>query len=265
MVGEVVELGPDVENHWLARRVFTFNPHEDHFIAHIDGLLPVPEHLSTENAVFLPNMETAINFLMDGHPLIGERAAVFGQGIVGLLTTALLASFPLAELLTVDPIEKRRAVSLELGATQSISPATATEFKPARESDTIDGYDLIYELSGTPEALDQAINLTGFDSRIVVGSWYGEKKAPLTLGREFHRNRVKIISSQVSTIAAEHRGRWDKERRFSLAWEKLTQIEPAHLITHRFHLHQAADAYRLLDQQPAEAVQIIFDYRKSST
>jgi NADPH:quinone reductase-like Zn-dependent oxidoreductase len=83
-----------VDPAWVNRLVFAFQPHSSHFLATPQELLPLPEGLPAEDAVFLPNMETAVNFVMDGNPRIGERAAVFGQGIVGLLTTALLARFP---------------------------------------------------------------------------------------------------------------------------------------------------------------------------
>ena len=79
--------------------------------------------LQPETAVFLPNMETAVNLVMDGAPLIGERVAVLGQGIVGLLTTALLARFPLERLVTLDRYALRRQASLALGAEASLDPS----------------------------------------------------------------------------------------------------------------------------------------------
>mmetsp|Transcript_44916 Transcript_44916/g.73194 ORF Transcript_44916/g.73194 Transcript_44916/m.73194 type:complete len:85 (-) Transcript_44916:684-938(-) len=67
-------------------------------------------------------METAINFLHDGQPLYGDQAVVFGQGIVGLLTTSLLAQFPLSSLVAVDNFELRRKIALSIGATSAVNP-----------------------------------------------------------------------------------------------------------------------------------------------
>src|SRR5262245_53880265 len=89
-VGRVMAVGAQVAPDWQDRLIFSFHPHESHFLAALDELMPVPP-VSPETASFLPNMETAVNFLMDGQPLIGEQVVVFGQGVVGLLTTALLA------------------------------------------------------------------------------------------------------------------------------------------------------------------------------
>lgn len=244
---------------WVGRLVFAFQPHQSRFNARPDALLPVPVDLTPEAAVFLPNMETAVNLVMDGAPLIGEQVVVFGQGIVGLLTTALLRRFPLDSLVTLDRWPLRRQASLASGAHASLDPgkedleAQVKALQPA-------GADLAFELSGAPEALDQAIGLTGFTGRVVIGSWYGQKRASLDLGGRFHRSRIRLLSSQVSTLAPELSGRWTKERRFSVAWEMLRQVQPQSFITHRFPLAQAAQAFALLDENPAEAIQVVFTY-----
>ena len=142
---------------------------------------PLPPDVTPEEALFLPNLETAVNFMMDGRPMIGERVVVFGQGIVGLLTTALLAQHPLARLITLDRHPLRRSFSLMAGAHISLDPAEPGAHRSAPEelkSSDREGADLVYELSGSPEALEQSLAVTGFSGRIVIGSWYGRKKGP---------------------------------------------------------------------------------------
>jgi hypothetical protein len=75
---------------------------------------------------------------------------------------------------------------------------------------TQDKFDLTFELTGSPSALNDAIEHTAFSGRIVIGSWYGQKRAEIDLGGAFHRSRIKLIASQVSTISPELSGRWDK-------------------------------------------------------
>ena len=106
-----------------------------------------------------------------------------------------------------------------------------------------------------------AIAAAGFDGRILVGSWYGRKQAPLDLGSHFHRSQINLFSSQVSHIAPRLRGRFSKERRLRAAWEMLARHRPERLITHRFAIDDAARAYALLDQQPQTAVQVLIDYQ----
>jgi 2-desacetyl-2-hydroxyethyl bacteriochlorophyllide A dehydrogenase len=258
-VGKVIQISKEMRHRWLNRLVFAFQPHASHFIATPDELLPLPEGMTPETACFLPNMETAVNFLQDAAPLLGERALVFGQGIVGLLTTALLAEFPLASLVTCDSYPLRRETSLSLGVSAALDPS-ASDFREQARKLHPSGADLSLELSGSPRALNDAIALTGFSGRVVIGSWYGEKKATLDLGGDFHRSRIKLISSQVSTIAPGLRGRWDKARRFEIAWDALARIQPQKWVTHRFPLEEAEMAYALLDTNPQETIQIIFQH-----
>ncbi|MGB7873984.1 MAG: zinc-binding alcohol dehydrogenase [Anaerolineales bacterium] len=260
-VGRVVKISKEMRHRWLGRLVFAFQPHTSHFITTPDELIPLPDGTSPETACFLPNMETAVNFVQDSAPILGEKALVFGQGIVGLLTAALLAEFPLASLVTCDCYPLRRETSLSLGVSAALDP-NESEFREQVRELLPSGADLSLELSGSPVALDDAIALTGFGGRVVVGSWYGEKKASLGLGGAFHRSRIKLISSQVSTIAPEMSGRWDKARRFEVAWEALERVQPQKWITHRFPLEGAKEAYRLLDKSPEETIQVVFDYGK---
>lgn len=258
-VGVVEAAGEQVDPTRIGSRIFAFQPHASRFLAAPGELLPVPDDLPAEEAVFLPNMETAVNFVLDGAPRIGERVAVFGQGIVGLLTAALLARFPLAGLATLDRYPQRREASLALGIQASLDPAGSETTSQLRQLFP-DGADLVYELSGSPEALDSALATAGFAGRVVIGSWYGQKRASLDLGGRFHRSRQQLISSQVSTLAPELTGRWTKERRFALAWEMLRQLQPSRWITHRLPLEAAPDAYRLLDERPDQVIQVVFTY-----
>jgi 2-desacetyl-2-hydroxyethyl bacteriochlorophyllide A dehydrogenase len=261
-VGRVVDSGTLVDSHWRGRLVFGFQAHSSHFTATADELLPVPEGLAAADAAFLPNMETAVNLVQDAAPLIGERALVLGQGVVGLLTAALLLEFPLGCLVTADRCEGRRRASSETGVSRVLDPDQASFREDALEATGAlrRGYDLTIDLTGAPSALNDALALTGFDGRVVVGSWYGNKKAPIDLGGKFHRSRIKLIASQVSTIAPALSGRWDKARRFAVAWDALRRIQPSRWITHRFPLECAAQAYELIDRSAEGVIQVVFDY-----
>jgi 2-desacetyl-2-hydroxyethyl bacteriochlorophyllide A dehydrogenase len=254
-VGRVVALGADVGEEWLDRLVFSLHPHETRFLARVEELHQVPPGVSAEDAALYPSVETALTLVMDGRPMIGEHVAVFGQGVVGLLVTALLARHPLASLLAVDLHPLRRRLSRELGAHEVIDPADA---HARGGSDR--GYDLTYELSGDPATLDDAIAATGFGGRVVIGSWYGERSAPLALGGAFHRSRMRLLSSQVSTIDPSLTGRWSMDRRREVAWGLVAELGLARLVTHRFAFGAAGEAYELLDRHPEQAVQVLLDY-----
>lgn len=262
-VGRVIQITAEVDIKWLGKRVFAFQPHASHFITTPANLIAVPDDISAGAAVFLANMETAINLVHDGKPALGEQVAVLGQGIVGLLVSSLLAQYPLAHLSVIDTIETRRQRALAIGATSATDPFSATDIKNLQLQLTTassTGADLIFELTGAPEALNTAIELSGFNSRIIIGSWYGNKSAHVALGGNAHRNQLNISTSQVSRIAPELSGRWDKARRFDLTWKLIRERKPEKLITHCVALSEAASLYKTLDQNPGEILQAVFTY-----
>jgi threonine dehydrogenase-like Zn-dependent dehydrogenase len=270
-VGRIRKVGREVGKFLENQLVFAFQPHTSSFIAQPSSLIPIPASLSPETACFLPSMETAVNLIQDGAPILGERVLILGQGIVGLLTASLLSEFPLESLVTVDQYELRRSAlhvtdNNALGVykdqklhVKSFSP---DKLRHLASEQLKNGADLTFELSGSPAALNDAIELTTFSGRIIIGSWYGQKRGPIDLGGSFHRSRIKLIASQVSTISPELSSRWDKPRRFDVAWKALERIKPEKWITHRFALSEADKAYSLLDENPQETIQVIFDYSK---
>jgi len=235
---------------WEGLNVVCLNPHETHFYARPDDLIPVPRDIPPEKACLLPLMETAVNLVLDGAPLLGEEVAIFGQGLLGLLVTSIISRFPVARLFTIEPFPRRRAESLRLGATMSSHPSECC----------ITSADLVYELSGRPETLGHAVACTGFSGRIVIGSWYGTRDGYAAgLGGEFHRKRIHIISSQVSSLAPALTGRWSVRRRIEEAWKMLESTDTSRLITHQFPFREAQKAYEVLDS-PGEAIGVILNY-----
>ena len=186
---------------------------------------------------------------------------MLGLGIVGLLLAKVLNRFPLAGLYAMDGSAARRACALQSGV-KLVADINATEAlqQVLTSAGKGSGADLIFEVSGAPASLNTAIALSGYASRIVIGSWYGNKSFPVDLGGTAHRNRLSITTSQVSTLAPELSGRWDKERRFDMTWQLLQQLDPAQLITHRVPLREAAALYKHLHQNPADVLQAVFNY-----
>jgi 2-desacetyl-2-hydroxyethyl bacteriochlorophyllide A dehydrogenase len=235
---------------FVGRRVFAFETHRSSFIERLENLLFIPEDLPSETAALLPTVETAVGLVHDARPLMGERVLVVGQGVVGLVTAALLSRFPLARLVTVDRWEPRRRLSVDLGAARSVGPDDLDE----RD------FDLTFEVSGSPEALDVALAATGFEGRVIVGSWYGDKRADVNLGTHFHRGRLSIRSSQVSRLPSHLLACWTKERRMKVALQAAARLPVQKLVSHRFPIERAAEAYRLLDESPEDCLQVLLTY-----
>ncbi len=256
-VGVVTESGDDVGSKWVGERVFAFQPHQSHFCAIPETLIPLPEGMAAEDGVFLPNMETAVSFVMDGRPLLGETVIVLGLGVVGQLTLKLLAGLSPGRLIGVDQLSSRREAGLKSGATAVFDPADPNLKQYLGDL----GADLLFELSGNPQAIDLAVQLAGYSSRIVIGSWYGKKQATVDFGGHFHRSNIQLIASQVSRLHPSLTGRWTKQRRMNVAVQMLAKHRPSRtLITHRPDVSEATQIYKMLDERPEEALQVVFNY-----
>ena len=255
VLGTVVEQDSCVLGRWVGKTVFVLYPHQSFIVAVPEELVLVPSDISPEDAVFLAFMDTAVAIVMDARPMIGESAVVLGQGVIGILTAGILASFPLEHLVAVERQALRRAASSLVGVPY------VWEQVPDNYADHFpSGVDFVVELTGDPHLLDVALLLTGYAGRIIVGSWYGTRRASSDLGGRFHRDRITLQSSQVSTIAPGLLGRWTRERRYAAAWDMISRLRPSRLITLRRLFRDAQEVYALLDQHPEHDLQAVFMY-----
>ena len=267
LVGHVVACGSNVPRNYLGKLVFTFSPHASHVLTEMNHIQLVPPGISPEDAIFMPSVETALSIVHDAHVRLGETVAVYGQGLIGLLVTALLSthtrhpgyagrsSSRFGTITVFDTLPDRLAAASQMGASQALLPGDA--------KGRLLSFDVSIEVSGNGRALQSAIDQTLNGGRIIVGSWYGNTPVELKLGIDFHRSHKTIQTSQVSELPAHVKGLWTKERRFALTWELVRQIRPSRLLTKTTTLENAQEAYEALDQ--GNEIAVAFVYPTSTT
>ena len=187
------------------RIVFSLHPHQSLFTVLADAVIPVPERVPARRAVLAANMETALNALWDGAPGPADRIAVVGGGLVGLLIAYLCARLPGAGVTVVDIASTRAEVAHRIGADFADPNAAPTDC------------DLVFHASGTAAGLATALRLAGDETAIVELSWYGTGEVAAPLGEAFHSRRLRLVSSQVGSVAPSHRPRWTRRRRLMAA------------------------------------------------
>lgn len=215
-----VEAGPA---DWIGRRVFALHPHQSRFVAPLPLLTPLPNGLDPRRAALAANMETALNALWDSGAGPGDRIAVIGGGLVGLLVSFLCARLPGAEVHLIDVDESRRSLTQALGAQFSRPDTTFCA-----------DCDVVFHTSATASGLETAIELAGLEARVVELSWYGAGAIAAPLGGGFHSKRLQIVSSQVGQVSPSRRPRWTHGRRMAKALELLDDARLDQLITHEF-------------------------------
>lgn len=258
LVGVVTRCGDEVADaqDLIGKIVFTFSPHSTNAIVDRDAVQIVPDGISPEDAIFLPSVETALSIVHDAHVRVGEKVAIYGQGLIGLLVNAILSqqqipsvSGQFGTVTVFDTISDRLAMASVMGASQALMPMDASSAGP---------YDVSIEVSGNFRALQSAIDFTRNGGRVIVGSWYGNADVNLKLGIDFHRSHKTIKTSQVSTIPADLSTLWSKDRRFSLTWELVRMLRPSRLITKSVTLDEAQEAYERLEKGLEIAVSFVY-------
>ena len=261
-VGRVLDAGPGVDLS-PGDPVFVHHPHQDVFVAPADLPVRLPEGLDPVAGLFFANVETALNIVHDAPLRLGETVLVFGQGVVGLLVTRLLKLAGAGRVLAVDPLEKRRELALAAGADEAFEPGEVAD--RVSEATAGRGADVAVEVSSSGLALQAAIDAVADEGTVVVASWYGTKAVNLSLGGNFHRGRVRLRSSQVGRINPEIAPRWDRTRRAEAVLALLPRLRPGELVSHRIPFADAAEAYRLVDEEPGEAAQVVLTHEQEGS
>jgi 2-desacetyl-2-hydroxyethyl bacteriochlorophyllide A dehydrogenase len=232
--------------------VFAFHPHQDRFVVSEGDVVVLPPGTDPRSATLFPLVETGLQLSLDAGQVAHQTVAVLGLGAVGLIT-ALLLQRAGAHVLASDPLEERRDIAASLGI-----PAAAPEDVPARLPSG--GVPLLLELSGAPTALADALPLLAHEGTALVGSWYGRQEVSLPLGGAFHRRRLTIRSSQVSTIPAALSDRWDVAHRRRVATALLAELPLAALATTDMDFEDAAAAYEALDRRAPGVLHVALRY-----
>jgi 2-desacetyl-2-hydroxyethyl bacteriochlorophyllide A dehydrogenase len=259
IVGEVEAAG-EQSGFSVGERVFAYHPHQERFVMGgvSSGLVfPIHDNATAEQSAFTNLYSVAYTALLDTPVRIGDVAVVSGLGVIGTFV-AQLCRESASKLVLIDPMPHRRERAAWVGADAVVAPEDAEA--AIAELSHGQGNDIWFEASGAPAALQSAIDNTGQEGTITVLSFYGSKPVTLQLGLQFHFRRQRIVSSQVSSIGSGLQPRWDWDRRYVNATERLATFDVDRLVSHRIPFADAPDAYRLIDQNADETLAVLLDY-----
>ena len=241
-VGEVAESG---------QMVFAFHPHQDMFTARPDDLIPLTA-IDPASATLFPLVETALQVTLDAGPGYLDQVIVLGAGVLGLLTGLLLRRSGWRPLIA-EPQPWRRAMASSLG----VSTAAPEELGKAEVP-------LVIDASGNPDAPAMALNMLAHEGTLLIASWFGTNQVVLPLGGAFHRRRLIIRSTQVSTMPSRLSGTWTLPRRRREAAQLLAELPLGQLCTHVFAFSHAAEAFRAVEQGEPGLMHAVLDYDRSA-
>lgn len=266
-VGLVEEIGSNVEGYQKGdlvhlplphRQTQTYKPAE---FSRLGVTGPLPDGLAPEEACFLASTSIALQAIHDAHIKIGDHVAVFGLGVLGLLSVQLARLSGATRIDGIDPIAGRRHLAQQLGATRLINSREIDVGLAMREDGP--GADVAIEFSGSYEALHQAIRSVRMGGSVVAAGFYQGGCEELRLGEEWLHNRISMVASSRGW-GNTHRDfpRWDRARlrATSISLLRSGQLEVTSFISHRIPFTKVSNAYELIEDGTSNPLKILLIY-----
>jgi predicted dehydrogenase/threonine dehydrogenase-like Zn-dependent dehydrogenase len=257
-VGRIAKVAAGVEGFAVGDRVVSNGKHAEVVSVPKNLCARIPDSVPDEQAAFTVLAAIGLQGIRLANPTLGECLVVTGLGLIGLLTVQMLRAQG-CRVLGIDFDPQRLALARQFGA-EVVNPgavedvlAAAQTFSGGRGVDAV----IITASTKSNEPVSQAAKMCRKRGRIVLVGVTG-----LELSRaDFYE---KELSFQVSCSygpgrydpAYEERGqdypvgfvRWTEQRNFEAVLDLMAsgQLDVAPLISHRFPLERASDAYGLL-------------------
>lgn len=199
----------------------------EYVVAPVANLLPLPDNLSFEEGALAEPAAVALHAVRQVGKVLGESAAVFGLGPVGLLVGMWLKLSGVRRLIGYDTDERKFPLARSIGFDVTLYPS----FFPADK----EGIDIVVEASGSPQALLDALKLVRKRGRVIL---LGNQEKDVLLSPEDFgrvlRKELTIFGSWNSSFALLDS---DWKKVLDLAGSGRVSFAP--LISHRIRLEEA--------------------------
>ncbi len=262
-VGQVVEVAPDVTSLRPGDLVHGIWGHRSDAVVAADLLAHriLPPGIDPVCGTFARVGSIALNAVLAGDVRLGEEVAVFGQGVIGLLATRL-AVLSGARVLAVDAQPSRLQVAREMGAADVVAADAQGGAGAVVRELSAGGVDAAIELSGSDRALHEAIRSVVIEGTVVASGFYQGGAGNVRLGEEFHHNRVRIVSSQISGTPVGLGTRWNQARLVAafIAQAAAGAVDVGRLVTDLVDAGQVAGAFDRLDRGDPEVLQAVLRF-----
>jgi len=263
-VGVVAEVGSAVQKFAVGDRVYAYAPIQESVTRSEDHVRPLPAGLTAQDAVCVDPAFFAYAMMRDSHARLGDDVVLFGLGAIGLFLAQMLKAVGCFNIIAVDPIEKRRSLAENFGATLTLDPTAVDVAEKVREV-LGRGADLAIESSGNYRGLAGAMRAVGMCGKIATLGYYHGDPSVLDLSAEWHHNRLELIGSMpVWGNPSREYPLWDETRLFRTVEALFTHglITSNGIVDPIVSLEDAAEAFVAIYHQPDQAIKLSVDFAK---
>ena len=262
-VGEVVEVGNEVDESLLGRTVATDTAHAQYTVSTPESCRLVPPEVDREDATFFKLAEFVMNGIRRGRLTWGETVAVFGLGLMGQLTARFAHIAGSETVVGLDIVPDRLALLPDHAGVVGVD-STADDWVE-RVTDSTGGHlaDVVYEVTGNGDVLTMETDILRSQGRLVVlGSPRGE--TAFDFYSECHYPGFEIIGAHATTHpeTATRASPWTETRHGELFFDYLSdgRIEVDSLVSHRMDYREAPGAFEMLLEDRTQAMGVVLEW-----
>jgi 2-desacetyl-2-hydroxyethyl bacteriochlorophyllide A dehydrogenase len=270
--GTVEAIGAEVTGFEPGDRVAGSMHHQDLVVVDLgppgsagqDALERIPDGVSFEQACLARLSMISMQGVRLSRLVLGERVAVFGQGLIGQFARQLAGISGAATIIAVDLIDARLEVARRHGATHLVNPSRVDLATAIAEATEGKGVDVAIEATGNPTVTNDALKSAARLGRVILlGSPRGTLE--IDIYRDVHGKGVSIIGAHANTTPAVPNGfhPWTVAEHRRLAMELIRQgrLRTDGLVTHHRPAAEALPIWDALmtDQQAYLGVIIDWD------
>jgi L-iditol 2-dehydrogenase len=200
--------------------------------------LPLPDSITWDQAALLEPLAVAVHAVRMARFQPGSDVLILGGGTIGLMTLQAARAMGAGRVVITDLIERRLALALQSGAARAVNPAKTDLAQALEEIFGPQRADVIFECVGVAATAREAVRVARKGTRIVLAGVF-EEEVPLSLGL--------IQDRELELIGTLMYAGDDFATAIRLVESGQVKVEP--LITHRFPLSRAAEAFAAADDR----------------
>ena len=199
-------------------------------------VLPIPRGMSFGMATIAEPLAVALHSMKFAQIALGETAAVFGAGAIGLLTIACLKSAGAARIFAVDPVAHRREFAKSMGAHAVIDPSAVDPAREIRTATGNRGVDCSIDCAAKEYTTNDAIRAVRNAGRVVITGIHSQTHVPFEVSP---MRRKELVIYNVRRSNHETHGALE------MLAERMDFFAP--LLTHERRLDQIASAFDIAE------------------
>jgi 2-desacetyl-2-hydroxyethyl bacteriochlorophyllide A dehydrogenase len=261
--GEVLEVGSQVTR-WKPGDRVTCRALHRQFVCIGEGqALLIPDGVSEEEAAWFLLAKTTQSAVRKAEHQLGDAVVIIGLGMLGQLVLQYVRLTGAREIIAIDTAPRRLEMARDHGATQTLQmPVEEARGQVLALTDDRLA-DVVYDVTGHPPVFSHALGLARrFGTVLLLGDTGTPADQRLT--SDVITRGVRIVGAHDSDapLVVSDRAYWTQENmgRLFLTYLQRGQMRVGDLITHRFSPRDAAQAYRLLETERANAMGVAFDW-----